>query len=340
MEHILIIKLDAIGDVLRATPLAVGLKKKYPNSFLTWLVGAESYDLLRNTPYIDRVVKYNQEGVDALSVQKFDILINLDKASHAAALAMRLDAKEKLGYGLDDKGFVFPLNKGAEYHYNICLDNWGKKTTNEKNYQELIFMIAGLNYSGEEYFMNIPKQSIEFAKKFLEDNSIQSSDIVVGLNTGCGPAFPHKKWTFEGYSKLIDKLVKEINAKIILFGGKAELEYNSKLYSNSEFKENLIDATGATSITELAALIGFCDVLVTGDTAGMHMAIALKKPVVALFGPTPSQEINIFGRGIKLVGKVDCINCYDQFECKKNPTCMETITPDEVFDSILNLINK
>ncbi|MEM4266885.1 MAG: glycosyltransferase family 9 protein [Candidatus Nanoarchaeia archaeon] len=340
MEHILIIKLDAIGDVLRATPLAAGLKKKYPNSFLTWLVGAESYDLLKDTPYIDRVVKYNQEGVDSLSVQKFDILINLDKAPHAAALAMRFDAKAKFGYGLDEKGFVFPLNKGAEYHYSICLDNWGKKTSNDKNYQEMIFMIAGLKYNGEEYSINVPKQAVEFAKRFLEEHNVSHSDIVIGLNTGCGPVFPHKKWTFDGYSKLIEKLVREINAKVILFGSKPELEYNAKLYSNSDFKDNIINATGATSITELAALIGFCDVLVTGDTAGMHIAIALKKPVVALFGPTPSQEINIFGRGIKLVGKVDCINCYDQFECKKSPTCMETITPEEVFDSILSIINK
>lgn len=337
-EKILLIKLDAIGDVIRATPLAAGLKKKYPSSFLTWLVGEDSYDLLRENPQIDKLVKYNANSLSALQVQKFDILINLDKAPHAAALAMQLNAGEKLGYGLDEDGIVFPMNKEAEYHYNICLDNWGKKIQNNKTYQEMIFDIARVKYEGEEYVVNLPKNSSEFQLRFLERHGIKPSDTVIGLNTGCGPVYPHKKWTLDNYAKLIDKLIKELDAKILLLGAKSEVEYNSEL--SSRFKSNVIDTTHSTSLVDFASLINICDVTVTGDTVGMHLAIALKKPVVALFGPTPAQEINLYGRGIKLVGKVDCINCYDQFPCDKNPTCMETIAPDEVFDSILSLINK
>jgi len=313
------------------------LKKKYPDSFITWLVGEESYDLLKNNPYIDRLMKYNHSSVIALNAQKFDMLINLDKASHMAALAMQIDAKDKRGYGLDEHGFVFPLNKEAEYHYSICLDNWGKKTINEKNYQELIFDIAGLKYRGEEYVINLPKESYDYASRFLKNNSITPSEIVIGLNTGCGPVYPHKRWTLENYQRLIDMLGKEIDAKVLLFGSHSEIELNKAIRSG---RPNVIDTTGSTSIAQFASLINICDVVVTGDTAGMHLAIALKRPVVALFGPTPAQEINVYDRGVKLVGKVDCLNCYDQFPCDRSPTCMETITAEEVFDSILSLVNK
>ncbi|MFH1210744.1 MAG: glycosyltransferase family 9 protein [archaeon] len=336
-ENIILIKLDAIGDVLRATPLAVGLKKKYPESLLTWVVGEESYELLKDNPYIDRLLKYNHNTVQALMVQEFDILINLDKASHSAALAMRLDAKEKRGYGLDKHGVVFPLNEEAKYHFDMCIDNWGKKTENVKTYQEMIFDIAGLRYDGEEYVVNIPKSAVEFAYDFLKSNDVGSTDVVIGLNTGCGPVYPHKKWVVEYYIKLINMMVQEFDAKVLLFGGKTEIGYNSWLSSVSD---NVIDLTNRTTIVEFASLINVCDVVITGDTAGMHLAIALKRPVVALFGPTPSQEIDVYGKGVKLVGKVDCINCYDQFECDRKPTCMETITPEEVFDAVRSLIDR
>jgi len=266
------------------------------------------------------------------------MLINLDKALNAAALATQLNAGEKRGYGLDENGVVFPMNKEAEYHYSICLDNWGKKVENKKTYPEMIFDIAGLSYDGEEYVVALPKNCSEFVSRFFGNHDIRPSDTVIGLNTGCGPVYPHKKWTLDNHEKLIGKLVKEVGAKILLFGAQSEIEYNRELCSR--FKSNVIDTTGSTSLADFASLTNICDVIVTGDTAGMHLAIALKKPVVALFGPTPAQEIDLYGRGIKLVGKVDCINCYDQFPCDRNPTCMETITPDEVFDSILSLINK
>jgi heptosyltransferase-2 len=278
-------------------------------------------------------------------VQRFDLLINLDKDSNAASLAVSLKAKIRQGYGLDENGVVFPLNKAARYHFDICLENWGKKTANRKSYQEMIFDIAGLKFAGEEYYINMPDSTKGIASRFKRNHSIKPTDIVVGLNTGCGPVYPHKKWVPDNYSKLIVRLVKELDAKVVLFGSKSEMEYNADIIVGAsklkeKVKSNVIDVTGLTSILGLASLINVCDVLVTGDTAGMHIAIGLRRPVVALFGPTPAQEINLYGRGVKLVGEVDCINCYDQFPCDKKPNCMETISPDEVFKAVSSLVDR
>jgi len=339
-ERILLIRLNALGGVIRATPLITGLKKKYPNSFITWLVEEKYSDLIKNNSEVDRIIKYDYNSLISIKAQKFDIVINLDKSQHAAALATSINANEKMGYGLDEDGVFFPFNEGSKYHYEICLDNWGKKSENKKSYQELIFEIAELEYKGEKYVLNLQKEERDFAQEFIKKYDIQSSDIILGLNTGCGASYPNKKWSKENYDRLIEKFINYPNVKFILFGSTSEIETNSYLYNKFKEKIKIIDATNSTSILEFGALINLCTVFVTSDTFGMHLAIALNKPVVALFGPTPAQEIDLYGLGTKLIGKVECLNCYNQFQCDRKPTCMDTITTEEVFEAIKPWINK
>ena len=79
--------------------------------------------------------------------------------------------------------------------------------------------------------------------------------------------------------------------------------------------------------------------MVTGDTVALHIAISLEKKIVSFFGPTPHQEINLFGLGEKLVKEeLDCLNCYDQFPCPYDGKCMSLITADEVYKSIVRLL--
>ena len=337
-KRILLIRLNAFGGVIRTTPLITGLKKKYPDSFITWLVEEEFYDLLKNNLEIDKIMKYNSDSALALQAQKFDILINLEKSQSATALAMNIDADKKMGYGLDKNGLPFPFNKGAIPHYEMCLDNWGKKSKNQKTYQNIIFDIAELEYNGEKYVFNFSKEDIDFASAFMKKNNLKKFDIIIGLNTGCGKLYPNKRWSLDNYSKFIEKFNKKSNVKFLLFGGPLEIKTNSYLYNNFKKKVDIIDASNKTTILEFASLINLCTVFVTGDTFGMHLAIALKRPVVALFGPTPAQEIDMYGLGTKFIGKVDCLNCYDQFPCNRKPVCMDTISPEEVFNAVKSWI--
>ena len=70
-----------------------------------------------------------------------------------------------------------------------------------------------------------------------------------------------------------------------------------------------------------------------------HAGLALGKKVVGFFVPTSPTEIDMYRQGIKLTGTVDCLCCY-QLTCNKNPTCMETITPEVVFNAVRELLRK
>ncbi len=333
-KRILVIKLDAIGDVLRTTPLAEAIKKKSPNSQLTWLVDKSGYDFLKNNPFIDRVLIYSQENINALNCEFFDILINLDKDKKATSLANKIKSTDKRGFLLSLYGTPFPINRGSRLLYRIALDNFGEKTTNKKNFQEMIFLAAEIPYNHEEYFLKLDKEDIEFAEKFKK--KLSKDKQIIGINPGCGPVYPHKKWHKEGIIDLIKKLNNQ-GKQVIIFGGPSEEELNKEIKD----KAKVVDAGCYNTLTQFASLMNLCDLIFTGDTLALHIGIALKKPIVCVFGPTPAQEIKLH-KGRKLVGKVPCLNCYNQFPCimdeEKKPNCMKTITTKEVVEAINELI--
>jgi heptosyltransferase-2 len=332
-ERILLIKLDALGDVVRSTALAEGIKKKYPNSELTWLTTNGAKFFVDSNPFVDRVLEYNNENARRLQFEEFDTIINLDKDSKATSMMMSFNSEDKRGYGLSSEGHVVPLNDGAKYHYNICLDNWNGKTKNIKSYQELIFSVAELDYDMERPFFELDFEKYESFK-----SQHQWEGNIILLNTGCGPVYPHKKWTFDGFDNLIKLLLRDSNNTIVLCGSKSEIKRNKKLYQQNK-SDSLIDVTNNYSIEEFSYLINLSDIIVTGDTVGLHIAISLHKKIVSFFGPTPHQEVNLFGLGKKLVREeLDCLNCYDQFPCPYDGKCMSLITADEVYKSIVRLL--
>ena len=338
-ERILLIKLDALGDVVRSTALAEGIKKQYPDSQLTWITQSDAVFFIENNPYVDRIMKYNSESVRILQHEKFDIIINLDKDPKATSMIMSFKAEEYRGYGLHEEGYPMPLNKGAVYHYDMCLDNWGAKTKNKLSYQELIYSIAEVDYYNEKPIINLDKEfNDKFREKFYSTHSITPENKVILLNTGCGPVYPHKKWTFEGFDKLIGYLLEDETNTIVLAGSKSEVNTNKKLWE-SHTSLRVINTTEEYIIPEFCSLVDLSDIVIVGDTVALHIAISLNKKIISFFGPTPHQEVNLFGLGKKLVRKeLECLNCYDQFPCPYDGKCMSLITPEEVYKNIEELL--
>jgi heptosyltransferase-2 len=80
-------------------------------------------------------------------------------------------------------------------------------------------------------------------------------------------------------------------------------------------------------------LIAACDVVVSGDSLALHMALAARCRLVALFGPTSSTEIDLYERGRKVMGEVECLSCYLQ-HCPRHPTCMEVLDIETVYRAV------
>jgi heptosyltransferase-2 len=112
-EHLLIVKLDAMGDVLRSTALLPPLADVHPHAAITWITRRESVPLLQRNSYITEVIELGPDALAHLQARTFDRVINLDAAKTSAALASLARSSRKDGFVLDERGIVQPTNDAA-----------------------------------------------------------------------------------------------------------------------------------------------------------------------------------------------------------------------------------
>ncbi len=333
---ILVIKCRAQGDVLRTTPILTGLKRAYPDSFITWVVDEETVDLLRDIPQIDRVLPLNAETVLALRGQRFDSVYSLDKDPGLTALAGLVNAPRKLGFCLNEHGNVAAFTPSAAYGLRLGVDDELKFRINTKSYQEMIFELADLEYKTDDYVFVLADAHRKKAGRFFLDNKVPSKRLNIGLNTGAGTKFTTKQWPESHFLKLIPKLKRSLNANVFLLGGPREKDLNRRLARKAGVK--VFDTGTDNSLLEFAGFLDRMDVVVCSDTLAMHLALALKKKTVVLFGPTCPAEIEMYERGRKLFAGAECAPCYKQ-TCS-DPVCMKRLTPDEVFKAVREVAGK
>lgn len=327
--RILIIKLGAMGDVLRTTPLLRKLAQVHPKRHVTWITAEPSLPLLETNPLIDRLWPADPSAIARLHVERFDLSICLDKDPLATAMATQAQAGRKQGFAMSETGNAYPVNPGSEYTFALGLSDDLKFRRNRKTYQELIFECAGFEFSGEDYVLELEEADRAWAAGFCRDAGFRPDDIVVGLNTGAGRVFPTKRWHVESYADLARRLARERGAKVLLLGGEDEIERNAQIATLAAVPA--VHSGGRHTVRQFAALLGRCSAVVTGDTLAMHLAIASKVPVVALFGPTCEQEVHLYGRGVKLDARVPCSPCY-KHSCPYHMECMTGLTVDQVFE--------
>jgi ADP-heptose:LPS heptosyltransferase len=333
-ENILLIKTAAKGDVLRTTPLAAALKQKYPHSRLTWLTASDAVPLLEGNPHIDRLLAYDLKSTVEILSQRYDLAVCLDKEPYAAGLAAQVKARHKCGFGLDRMGQLVPLDKNSKYLYELGLSNHLKFEVNQKSYQQLIIEACGLKYRQQPYVLNLTGEERSWSQDHLKKiPRLKSKKHLVGVNTGTGRAFPTKSWPQDHFVKLGRLLSIRKDIGLLLLGGTDETKLNQAVAKNCP---GFVNAGNSLELRQFASVISSLDLIVSADTLGMHLGIALDKKTVALFGPTCSQEIDLYQKGEKLSSGAKCAPCYKTY-CS-NPVCMSGLTPESVRDAVIRLL--
>lgn len=329
-SRVLVLKCRAQGDVLRTTALLPGLRRKYPGSHITWVADPESLELVQGNPGIDRVLPLDLEGVLPLAAERFDAVICLDKEPAITALASAVRADHKFGFGLDEGGRLVPLNPAADYAWRLGMDDELKFRKNALTYQEIAAKAAEVEYRRDEYVYVLPEGADARARKFLARTRPPKGRLAVGLNTGAGSKFETKQWPAANFLALVGLLARTRRANIFLLGGPREHAFNTALARRAAGK--VYDTGTGNTLTEFGGFLAHMDVVVCSDTLAMHMAIGLKKRVVALFGPTSPQEIDLYDRGEKLWAGADCAPCFKQ-TCEDG-SCMRDISARDVFEAV------
>ena len=316
--NILIIKLGAIGDVLRTTAVLPALKEKYEDCDIGWVTKPESFDILKNNEFIDKIYLIDEDLKEKLKDDVFDLIMSLDDEDQACELVSGLNSKKIIGVYIKKEGKTYTEDSAPWFDLGL-ISKFGKekadelKALNKKTYQEILFSILNIGsgkYKIHRPILNLQKEDLEFAKAFAEKNNIEKKDLVIGINTGAGGRWLDKKLSIEKTAELIDKLSSELKCKLLLFGGEKETERNNKIKNN--VKTEIIDAGCSNSLMEFASLVNLCNLLITSDSLALHVGVALKKKVVVFFAPTSSAEIELYDKGRKIIPKTGCLCCYKE----------------------------
>ncbi len=319
--RILLIKLGAIGDVIRTTPLLRKLKETHPRARITWLT---------HTPevvpsIVDDVLPWTLQSLVTLRSMHFDIVINLDKDREACALAAQVSAGRKHGFILRD-GLPAPVDEAAEHKFLTGIFDDASKA-NTKSYLEEMFEICGFRFGGERYFLD------SFSSRGYSWK-LNKKKPVVGLNTGCGGRWVSRLWD-DGNWAALAKGLKKKGYTVVLLGGEQEHLKNKKLAAR----------TGAAyfghfPLPQFINLMDQCSLVVTGVTMALHISIGLGKSTVLMNNIFNRHEFELYGNGTIVEPSRPC-RCFYQAVCINTEyQCMEHLSVKAVLEACTDLLGK
>lgn len=336
-KRILIVNVNWIGDVIFSTPFIKAIRDAYPDGYIACLLHPRCAQILKGSPRIDEIIIYDEEGqhkgiigklILILYLRKihFDMAFILHRSFTRALLTFLAGIKERIGYPTKNRGPLLTRTIGLpeeEVHkveYFLGLARGSGIKVHETSY--------------EFFVQDADRQSVE---KFLKRHSVADEDRLIVLCPGGN--WPPKRWPKENFAKLADMLTEGLNAKIVLSGAKKDIELVEDI--KGMMKKVPIISCGETTLKELGALLERSDLVVANDSGPMHLAVAMKSNVIALFGPTSPGLTGPYGKGsYKVMWKTEeCeVPCYD-VTCTDN-RCMKLITVEEVFKESKDMLTQ
>lgn len=333
IEHsILIIHLGAIGAVVRSTSLLSAIKRKYPKSYVTWVTDKPCDQILRGRTSIDRVVTSQEADLQILRSLEFDVAYCIDKSLKASSI---LEIPRKIhrieGFiSIAKTGGIIPAQPEATELWEIGLSDAKKFYYNQKPETQLLIEALNLGpFQRDEYQLTLnSSEQIEVLNR-KRKWSEQGKKYVIGINTGCSSYLPYKKLSIAFQRELIQKISINPIYQIVLLGGPEDTERNQAIARGLDVVSSPTESGLCDGLMSVAA----CDIVVTGDSLGMHMAISQKKWVVAWFGPTCEQEIDLYSRGIKILSSAPCAPCWKR-SCQKTVMCYDLVSIEQILSAI------
>lgn len=327
-----------VGDAVMMTPAVCSLRRRFPKAEIFVLAKPWVVPVFEALPYVDRILVYDKAGrhrgmagfirlVLDLRTFRFDAAILFQNAFEAAFIAALSGIPMRIGYSTDGRGILLthrpPLFPRSRKIHQV-------------DYYLGILKGVGIPDTCRKLCLSIGDRETEKARYILDRYGIRRSDTLVGINPGAayGPA---KQWPSDRFAALGDRIQEAFGTKILIFGGSADRSLGVRIRQSMRYPA--VNLAGKTDLSEAMALIRECRLFITNDSGLMHVASALKVPLVAIFGSTDPEATGPWGyRGRILESKISCSPCLEP-ECPLGHLqCMTRITTDAVFEAAKALL--
>lgn len=335
-QRVLIWLPSPLGDAIMATPALREFRRIFPDASITFLGPAFTRQILSPSPFGDDwtdLEKSFWKNVKQLRAGHFDTAIIL-KNSFGSALALWLAGiGRRVGYAREGRSFLLtdrvnPLrNEDGAFQPTPMIDYYLK-----------IAETLGSHIDNKKTKLSIRPEDTEAVLEILPQLKSLTGPLVIIVPGG---AFgPSKLWPIERYAQLADKLYDVYHATVILSVAPIKEEVRiAESICKVAVSEPVNLGTFSLSGGQLKALYELSDLVITNDTGPRHIAIALDKPVVSLFGPNnPEWTQTGHDKEIQIIGRAPCVPCEKPVCRQSQHLCMESISVEEVFESAANFL--
>jgi heptosyltransferase I len=346
-KRILIVRLGAVGDVIRTLPALRALRANLPEAYISWVVEDKAASLLQGHPDLDdlllvprtrweqnkwtlRTLKEIRDFVQALRQENFDLVLDFHGLLKSGLITFLSGARERIGFSRrfsKEGNFLF-----TNQHVRLPVE---KMNRIERN----LYLIKslGLEVNGHVPVIPVSEKDREYVDHvfFAPADGFRRPRVI--MHPGSSPKTLYKRWDYHRFARLADVLIAAYGARVLFTGERDEEELITAVIR--EMKERDFTVCQTKTLTRLTELIRRCDLYVGNDTAPMHLAAFVGTPVIGLFGPTDPLENAPYDRGASVVIRKDvsCNPCRNR-QCQQL-LCMDAITVEDVLEPVARILH-
>ena len=324
---ILIVKLSSLGDVIQALPVLAALKKGLKGAEIHWVVEPGARKILETHPLLDRLIVFPRKEIlrrdvkslkaflSLLRAQAYDVALDLQGLLKSALVLSLARARQKIGFANH--------REGSPFFYTLKLPPYDPDLHAVKRYL-LALEVLGVREE-RPHFVLPPLPPLEELRERLS----LPEEFVLFITQA---RWPSKLWSHEGWRWLARRFL-DLGLTPVLVGTREEAPRLREIAHGT----GAISLAGRLDLLELGTLLKEARLVVSVDTGPMHLAAALGRPLVALFGPTAPWRTGPWGEGHLIISqKSPCSPCFKK-SCAER-TCLLEIRPEEVWEACKSLL--
>jgi heptosyltransferase I len=296
-REILIVMLSALGDAVHVLPVVNALKRKWPQTRISWVIQPVPHQLVQGHENVDEFILFRRRrgpqawrsftGISrALQGRRFDLLINLQVYLKAGLITSVAKADVKLG---------FDRRRARDMNWLFTTHRIPPRPTGHVQDQYFEFIEhLGITPEPVEWRLRLSDEEHAAQRSFFQGLDRPACGIVVGTSKA------EKNWAPERYARLIEALEVDYGFRTVLLGGPSAAERAAAERVLRETRGQPVDAM-ADDVRRLLWLLDGCDLVVSPDTGPLHAARALDRPVVGLYGYTNPKRYGPYRRPWQVV---------------------------------------
>ncbi len=333
--NILIVRLGALGDIVHAIPVAMALRRAYPDARIDWVVSAKHREILDLVPVLDHriVVGDRRGGATGLSLPaamaqlrqaNYDLAIDLQGLLKSAAIARLSGARRVIGFTRR-----YARESAASLFYSERYDPGGPGALDPTDTRHVVTINLGMLtllglIPGKPAFGLVAPRSAAVA-----DALAAVGEPFALLNTGA--AWPNKRWPAPRLAELASHLHARRAMRSLVMWGPGERALAEEVATKADGAAVMAPQT---TVADIAALAGAAAVMVSGDTGPTHIASAMGTPLVGLYGPTRPERNGPLGTDDVSVSRASICQCHHLRQCTLERMCLLDIEVAEVLDAV------